>query len=60
MKNSSSDEKKVDRRQFMLNSTLAVGAAAGLLTARTNMVEAAPKRNIIKSLKFGMIQPKDK
>lgn len=60
MKNSSSDEKKVDRRQFMLNSTLAAGAAAGLLTARTNMVEAAPKRSIIKSLKFGMIQPKDK
>lgn len=60
MHNSFSDENKVNRRQFMMNTALAAGAAAGLVAAQTPPAAAAPKRKIIKSLKFGMIQPEDK
>jgi L-ribulose-5-phosphate 3-epimerase len=48
------------RRDFIATSTLATGVAAGILSATTaTPAVAAPKRNMIKSLKFGMIASKD-
>jgi len=49
------------RRDFLAAGTFAAGAAAGILagTATPAAAAAAPKRNLIKSLKFGMIASKD-
>mgnify|MGYP003653028196 CR=1 FL=1 len=45
------------RREFMVASTLAAGVATGVLGSAS--AAAAPKRNMIKSLKMGMIANKD-
>jgi len=47
------------RREFITTSTLAAGAAAAVLTTSGASAAAAPKRNMIKSLKMGMISSKD-
>lgn len=44
------------RREFLAASTL---AAAGILSTTSTTAVAAPKRNLIKSLKFGMITSND-
>jgi L-ribulose-5-phosphate 3-epimerase len=49
----------LDRRQFIASGAVAVGAAAGIMSASTTTASAAPKRNMIKSLKMGMIGSKD-
>ena len=55
MSNESAHDKNIDRRAFMATSAIAAGTAAGLMAMQTPSAFAAPKRNIIKSLKFGMV-----
>lgn len=49
----------MNRRQFLMTSAVAAGAAAGTLTGLTQKAHAAD-RKLIKSLKMGMITSKDK
>ncbi|MCF6283630.1 MAG: sugar phosphate isomerase/epimerase [Candidatus Hydrogenedentes bacterium] len=61
MHHSTTTKPSMDRREFMANSTLAAGAAAGLLAtaAATPSAVAAPKHSFMKSLKMGMITRED-
>ena len=55
------NESTLGRREFMAKSTIAAGAAAGILTgaSHSNIAAAKSKRNIVKSLKFGMVKAED-
>ena len=61
MKQTDRHHSTLGRREFMAKSTLAAGAAAGVLAGLNPSPEAiaAPKRSIVKSLKMGMIHNKD-
>ena len=61
MKHTENYHSTLGRREFMAKSTLAAGAAAGIFTglSPSKTAMAAPKRSIIKSLKYGMTARED-
>ncbi len=59
MSESSLRAARIGRREFLGRSVAGAALAAGALGLAGGMAQAAPKRDIVKSLKFGMIAAED-